>query len=155
MSADAPEKKKDAPSPAARMGRRIGTLAVAFVAVPFIVSSAYQIIVALFELAPSHQAPPAACVAGIRSLAGALDEASSKATREIDQASAKRVFDQSLTSAWSGSDDTEKTCSSTPEGAEAFASLARLRRAHEDALFRRANDVDRLHQALEARLDPR
>jgi hypothetical protein len=123
---------------AGRLGRRCGALFVLVIALAFVGSSLYQLTASIFDwrVGPLAAAPPDECVRGIRGLERALDEAGSRAD-------------------WSTSADVEKTCEKTPEGAEAYVALLRLRRAHEGLAQRRTEEVDPLRESLEVRLAPR
>lgn len=146
----------DALEHARRRGRRYGTLVVLVVAVAFVLSSTYQIAVAVFSLPGSAPgaAPSRACADGVRSLAAALDRASAKASLEHDSAGIDAAFARELDPEWSGAAATERTCGADPAGAEAYAALLRLRRAHETLLHRRQDEVRPLRDGLELRLSP-
>jgi hypothetical protein len=139
----------------ARLGRRYGVIVLATIAVAFTGSSTYQIITQCFGLAVSDRVPSDECVRGIRVLEGALDTANGKAGRERDEAAVHRAWSDGLMPEWSQAKATEQTCSRTQEGAQAYASLVRLRHAYEVALDRRGADVKPLRESLEAQLAPR
>jgi|GEM_PF-4703840 hypothetical protein len=140
---------------ARKLGRRYGVIVLAIVAVAFTISLTTQIITQCFGLNAGNKLPPEDCVRGIRTLESALDDANGKAGREREGEGVHRAWSNGLMPEWSQAPAIERTCAQTPEGTQAYASLARLRHAYEVALDQRVTDVKPLRETLEAQIAPR
>jgi hypothetical protein len=138
--------------------KRLKQLASGFmiaVAVPFIAASTWQIIVAVFGVAPTARAATAeeaACTEKLRTLEAALERASDKAAHEADDAHARNAFEAAIAPEWNDEAAAEKTCSPTPRTREAWAALLRLRRGLEGRSQKDARDVGPMRRDFETRL---
>lgn len=138
-----------------RTGRRSLSSRVVYgsflgLATAFIVSSTYQIIVALFGLQVAPLASPAndsACAAAIERLVGALDRASRAAHGEDEAA-----FASALAPEWDAQADTERICRAEPRGTDAYGALLRLRRAEEGSIRRQSVEIAPLRRDVGAYL---
>jgi hypothetical protein len=128
---------------------------VLLVATAFVLSSAWQLTRAVFlNSPPSGPADPrlVRCSERLRPLASALDRAADHASAQLEAASAMRAFDAALDPEWQGIGEAERICGESPAGAEAYASLLRLRRGLEGHARRAVSDIGPLRRDFEARL---
>jgi hypothetical protein len=124
-------------------GKRWALSIVLVVSVAFIVSSAAQIIAAVFGfgLTPLPSGAPEgsaehACAVGIRSLARALDRAGGRLSSVASAANddeTMAILRPALSPEWDGADAIESACVRSREGLTAWAALQRLRMAEEQS----------------------
>jgi hypothetical protein len=159
LMGDDPERTANA----RRRGRRAAHAVVIAIAVVFVGASAVQIIPAVFRVPVGPMGSPAsagspeeACARGVRSLATAIDRAAATvwsgppiAGRSDDALSA---FRHAALPEWSDADRVERACDRVKGGPEAWAALARLRRAEEQVLLRTAADLEPLRREVTAHL---
>lgn len=139
-------------------GKRAALAAVIVVAVLFIGSSAWQIVSALFFdghggvlVTPEQRA----CAVGVRDLAAALDRAASRivaSSSEIGTADAVAVFRRGLSPEWNTAGAVQRTCTSSPEGTDAWAALERLRFAEEQLTRQSRAELGPIRRDLTAHL---
>ncbi len=143
-----------APLPGRRL--RNGVIAtIGIVATVFVLSTAWQIIRAVFDLNPEPLASSTAeddCAHQIRSLEAALDRGAAAATRAKGEAAAEQAFADELLPEWSRADDAEATCKREPNGTAAWSALLQLRRGLEGRARHDANETASLRKALHERL---
>ena len=136
--------------------RQLASSFVLVVALLFITASVWQIVVAVFGVAPvgAHTATPeeSACTAKLRTLEGALQRASDRAAHEPDDAHARSAFEAAIAPEWNDEAAAEKTCSPTARTREAWAALLRLRRGYEGRSQKDARDVGPMRRDFETRL---
>lgn len=136
--------------------RQLASSFVLVVAVLFIAASLWQIIAAVFGVAPvAHAAATpeeAACTAKLRTLEAALARASDVAAHEPDDAHARSAFEAAIAPEWNDEGAAEKTCSPTARSREAWAALLRLRRGYEGRSQKDARDVGPMRRDFETRL---
>jgi hypothetical protein len=157
----------DAGMNAARLrGKRVGLGIVTTVALAFIGASALQIIPAVFpaERPPGAAAPEGTpmreCARRVRSLALAIDRATANAWSShaivtadgAGEAPPLRVFRQALTPEWSDEAKVREICFESPEGAEAWAALVRMRSTVEQIIVRDFSDLLPLQHDFAAHL---
>jgi hypothetical protein len=128
---------------AARLrGKRLALGLVLVVSVAFIVSSAFQIIAAVFGFGWTPlpaDAPPGsperACAIGIRSLTQALDRAGERLSPVASAADRETMaaLRPGLSPEWDGADAIEEACARAQGGLAAWAALQRLRVAEEQS----------------------
>jgi hypothetical protein len=126
-------------SRARRTGKRAAHALILVVAVLFIGSSTWQLVQAVFLGNGGAQARPLdpICADGLRRLSSALDRAaalvvaapSPPAGPPADDAVA--LFRRDLSPEWDGARAVEETCAASVNGEDAWATLTRLRSAHE------------------------
>ena len=139
----------------AKRAKTVVSSVVLLVATAFVVSSAWQLTAAVFTRAPAvGPADPrlVACSEQLRPLAAALDRGADRAGLQSDPASAMRAFEVALDPEWQKAAAAERACSETAAGAEAYASLLRLRRGLEGHARRAVSDIAPLRRDFEARL---
>ncbi len=137
-------------APGGREGRRVAHIIVIVVAVAFIGASALQIIPAVFGVgvrplaATSADSSETKCGAGVRALALAVDRAAGMAwapgeregeSLDLAVERTRLAFKLGLTPEWDAQADVERVCATSTEGLDAWASLLRLRRAHEQMVL--------------------
>ncbi len=135
--------------------RQLSAIAMACVAVPFIVVSTWQIIEVVFGNAPPAKAATpeeAVCTDKLRTLAAALERASDRASHELDDARAEKAFAAAISPEWDDQASAERACDATPRGRDAWAALLRLRRGLESRSKKDARDVGPLRRDFETRL---
>jgi hypothetical protein len=151
-------------------GRRASHGIVIVIAVVFVGASAAQIIPAVFGwgartlpvAAPGS--PERTCADGIRGLADALDRAGAQAgesggrTAErgapVERDAALGMFGRALAVEWPSTSDLEQACRKSDTGADAWAALTRLRRAHEELVLRDLQELSALRHDVAVRLPP-
>lgn len=147
-----------AESEAKRTGRRwrnavIGALVV--VASAFVLSTAWQIIAAVFDVDPKPLVAGTAdedCAHRLRALEAALDRGSAAATHAKDEAAADKAFAAELLPEWSLIDEAETTCGREPNGTAAFTALLQLRKGLEGRARHDVAETGALRRALHERL---
>jgi hypothetical protein len=143
----------------ARLRGRRAALGVVFAAaILFIGSSAWQIVHALFAesrdgvlVSPEQRA----CAMGLRDLATALDRAASlvvASSYEVGTNEAVAAFRRGLSPEWNTAVSVERTCATSPEGAEAWAALERLRSAEEQLTRQSRAELGPIRRDLTAHL---
>ncbi|MGH7285378.1 MAG: hypothetical protein ACRELY_27975 [Polyangiaceae bacterium] len=140
---------------ASRRGRRIVTAAFLIFAAGFIVTSTVDIGQGVYgkPIANGVAPPPTPeCIAGIKSLANALDRGLSVATSANDESMAIAAFLLAGRPEWDTASDTDSACSTTPRGKDAFAALLRLRAADVSFLRRHMAEVAPLRRDVDAYL---
>ena len=140
------------PDPLARarlQGKRVA-LGLVFGATAWIIgTSALQIVPAVFGagVTPLPSSPPGSpartCAEGVQRMARALERASASA--------GSAAFGEQLSPEWDTEAAVQAACAATPEGQDAWASLARMRSA-EEQLGPRASGVADLHRDVIAHL---
>lgn len=139
-------------------GKRVALVAVTVVALLFIGSSTWQIARALFVEKPDAalvRPEQRACAAGLRDLATALDRAASlvvASSSEIGTADAVAVFRRGLSPEWNTADSVQRSCAASPEGADAWAALERLRSAEEQLTRQSRAELGPIRRDLTAHL---
>jgi hypothetical protein len=154
----------------ARLAWRRAAIGLLFAtATVFIGVSAVQIIPAVFGAGAKPLAPDSAtgreCAKGLRDLEHALDRATEQAmvggaaagahaagSTNDDQEAALSAFRDRLRPEWDTQAAIADKCKASPHGAEAFAALARLRRADEGLVRRQAVEVLPLRRDVAAYL---
>lgn len=135
--------------------RQLASGVVLAVAVPFIVWSTWQIVSAVYGVAPparASTAEEATCTAKLRTLQAALERASDHASHEPDDAHAQAAFEAAIAPEWDEQGAAERACDTSPRGRDAWAALLRLRRGLEGRSKKDARDVGPLRRDLETRL---
>ncbi|MCL2448793.1 MAG: hypothetical protein FWD17_07600 [Polyangiaceae bacterium] len=148
-----------------RVGQRAARALILVVAVLFIGSSAWQLVRALFF--GNAGAPPAAtavldpaCADGLRRLASALDRAAASVAAPPSQSAmaqpedAVALFRRDLSPEWDREGAVKQACATGARGEEAWASLTRLRSAHEQLVRGRHAELAPLRHDLAAQLAP-
>jgi hypothetical protein len=144
-------------------GKRIALGFVITVTVVFIGASALQIVPAAFGpgVTPLPLAPPGTparvCADGVRSLAVAVDRASSQtlslsASAADDTETAVAQFRRNLAPDWDDQARVEAACAGSPEGDSAWAALLRLREAEEQLVRKGRVELRPLRADLAAHL---
>jgi hypothetical protein len=150
---------EDASLARARLGgRRAAHGVVLVVAVLFIGSSAWQIVRALFV--ESHEGvlvspEQRACALGLRDLASALDRAASlvvASSYEVGTNEAVAAFRRGLSPEWNTAESVQRSCATSPGGADAWAALERLRSAEEQLTRQSRADLGPIRRDLTAHL---
>jgi hypothetical protein len=151
-------------------GKRLSHGIVIVIAVVFVGASAAQIIPAVFGWGArtipvaAEGSPERTCADGIRSLADALDRAGAQAAHgsgrtvehggSVERDVALGMFESALGVDWAKASDLEQACRKSDTGAEAWAALSRLRRAHEELVLRDLQDLSALRHDVAIRLPP-
>jgi hypothetical protein len=127
---------------------------VAFAAA-FVVLSAWQLVIGVFGAAeaqaPAGEPIERTCAAGLRELARALDRAVA-AGAAAGNAHARTTMNAALAPEWDAEPNVAAACQRDRRGADAWATLLRLRKAEEMASERRAAVVAPLRTELETLL---
>jgi hypothetical protein len=163
MSEEPDAAPEDPASAAARLrGKRIALALVVAVSLPFIASSAGQIIPAVFGAGftplPSG-APPGSpeqrCAQGVRSLADALDRAGgrlSSVASAADEEDSKVALRPILSPEWDQADEVQSACDQARGGPSAWASLQRLLMAEEQSGRLERDDIVAVQRDVAAHL---
>ena len=121
----------------------------------FVVSSTYQIAVAVFaEPAPgapnpsSTQVPPA-CAEGLKSLAAAVDRGLAASAGVTDRAEAEKRYQAARSPDWDAARQQElvQPCTSDARGADAVAAITRFDRAAVGALRHQTDELGPVRRA--------
>lgn len=132
-----------------KRARAIASGFVLVVAVAFIVSSLWQILVAVFASGPVALAKTpdeAACHVELVKLASALDRASAQVVRAPD------TFNRALAPEWNDAARAEEICNRTPRGQDAWVSVLRLKHGLESRAQKDVRDIEPLRRDFDARL---
>ena len=144
-----------------RLASRIVYASFLVLVVAFILSSALQIVSAVFgwgseRMATTAAATPTtrACGDGVARLSSALERAFAAAMREDDDATALRVFEEARRPEWTDATaaDVERSCAAAPHGTDAFAALMRLNLTEEAFVRRQVVEVAPLRRDVAAYL---
>ena len=128
------------------------------VAAAFVISSTYEIAVAVFK-EPARGAPaPAsvnvapACAAGVRSLAVAVDRGVAAAAGATDPAEASLRYRAARSPEWDEVKQRElvQPCDGDAHGADAVAAVSRLDRAAEGAIRRQTDELGPVRRAVDS-----
>lgn len=127
-------------------------------AAAFVISSTYQIAVAvLAEPAPGEAAPPPvavgpACSDGVRSLAGAVDRGVAAAAAATDRTDAERRYRAARSPEWDEARQRELVgpCAGDARGLDAVAAVTRLDRAAEGAIRRQTDELGPVRRAVDS-----
>jgi hypothetical protein len=152
-----------ADQPRGLRGKRIALGSVITLTCVFIGASALQIVPAAFGtgVTPLPLAPPGTparvCADGVRSLAIAVDRASSQtlslsASAADDGDTALVLFRRNLAPDWDDTTRVEAACVSSPEGESAWAALLRLREAEQQLVRKGRVELRPLRADLAAHL---
>jgi hypothetical protein len=128
------------------------------VAAAFVISSTWQIAVAvLSEPAPGSAAPapvpvPPACSDGVRSLAVAVDRGVTAAAAATDRGDAERRYRVARSPEWDAPKREElvQPCAGDARGIDAVAAVARLDRAAEGAIRRQTDELGPVRRAVDS-----
>jgi hypothetical protein len=128
------------------------------VAAAFVISSTWQIAVAvLSEPAPGTAAPapvpaPPACAQGVRSLALAVDRGVAAAAAATDQGDAERRYHTARSPEWDAPKHEELVlaCAGDARGIDAVAAVARLDRAAVGAIRRQTDELGPVRRAVDS-----
>ncbi len=121
----------------------------------FVVSSTYQIAVAVFaEPAPGAPNPastqvPAACAEGLQSLAAAVDRGLAASAGVTDGAEAEKRYQAARSPEWDAARQRElvQPCTSDARGADAVAAITRFDRAAVGAIRRQTDELGPVRRA--------
>lgn len=137
-----------------RRGRSVSAAIFVSIVAIFIVITTTQIARGVFGkgATKSSNPPPAACVAGISRMNGALDRAVASTSQITDEHGVDAAFAIAVKPDWDDSDKVQADCATTPEGQDAFAAVLRLRRADETSLERHVAEVSPMKRDVAAYL---
>ena len=126
-------------------------------AASFVISSTYQIAVAVFaEPAPGVAVPRVdvapACAAGVRTLAVAVDRGLAAAAGLTDRAEAEKRYRAARSPEWDDARHQElvQPCASDAHGADAVAAVTRFDRAAEGAIRRQTDELGPVRRAVDS-----
>ncbi len=126
-------------------------------AAAFVISSTAQIAIAVFAepattTSPSTSAVPAACAAGVRTLAVAVDRAVAAAAVAADAADAQKRYRAARSPEWDDAKHREllEPCAGDARGADAVAAVARLDRAAEGAIRRQTDELAPVRRGVDS-----
>jgi hypothetical protein len=145
-----------------RLGRRYVTAAFGTLAGVFILSTTKQLSFGVFgvDAAPVAQGLASAtvaegsCVGHLRAMAAAVDRAISASARAPDEANAAVEYRAALSPEWNDAPTVEAGCSAEGHGADALATIVRLRVAGEQLARRHASELAPLRRDVAAYLPP-
>jgi hypothetical protein len=128
------------------------------VAAAFVVSSTWQIAVAvLSEPSPGAAAPapvpvPPACAQGVRSLVLAVDRGVTAAASATDRSDGERRYRTARSPEWDAPKHEElvQACAGDARGIDAVAAVARLDRAAEGAIRRQTDELGPVRRAVDS-----
>lgn len=142
------------PSPAERLGRKLGLAAFILILTSFIVVAGTQVMTQGFST-PEAGPAPTSCREGLQALIEALDRASLAPHDQDSERQRLTRFRESVTGPWSSLGKVERACSTDPSAAGALRALQRYRYALEESVRVSSTDlspsraaVQRLRQAI-------
>jgi hypothetical protein len=137
--------------------RYVSLLFVSFAGV-FVALSAYQLAVAVYgvgiQALPVQSMATLGCATELRGLVAAVDRAILSAARATDDAGATAAYRAALSPEWDAEPNVVAHCSSDGRGADAFAAVARFRRAGESFVRHQVIELAPLRQDVAAYLLP-
>ncbi len=145
---------------AKRAGLRAKRASLVFffaVSLVFVAMTSWQLLRPVFGLGPNEDrfAPPAACARALGELERALDRAMSQsivppAGMLDEEDDVLAAFERAALPEWGNLKEVERLCAGARRGGDAFASLARLKRAEERFVRRQVTEIAPLRRDLEA-----
>jgi hypothetical protein len=111
---------------AERRGRRVATILFLALAIPFAVSSTYQLWRGAF-VDSLTQLEPGACKDKLVGLTQAVERAERAASSKVRPEEVGAGFSADLRPEWDGAADAEAACRGVPHGTDAYAAVVRLR----------------------------
>jgi len=125
---------------AERLGRRVATIVFLAIAVPFAVSSTYQLWRGAF-VDSLAELEPGGCKDALSKLTAAVERAEKAASTRSRAEEVSAAFSADLKPEWDAAGDAESACKGVAHGADAYAAVVRLRAEAEKTSERRADEI--------------